>query len=156
MRNVEIIHPENIIVGNHTMFNQHCIIEAWHFPNFKKKGKIKIGNNCIFGEYCHITSINRIEIGDNLLTGRFVLITDNSHGYMNNTDIDIPPSQRVVNSKGPVIIGNNVWIADKVSIVAGVTIGDNAIIASNAVVTHDIPAKAVAAGIPAKVVKILE
>lgn len=53
------------------------------------------------------------------------------------------------------MIGNNVWLGNNVCVMPGVTIGDGAIIGANAVVTHDIPAYAVAAGIPAKVVKQL-
>ena len=58
-------------------------------------------------------------------------------------------------SKGPVCIGKNVWIGRNVCILSGVNIGDGAIIGANAVVTHDVPAYAVAAGIPAKVIKQL-
>ena len=53
-------------------------------------------------------------------------------------------------SKGPVVIEDNVWIGDKVTILGGVTIGDNAIIGANSVVTHDIPSNCMAAGMPAK------
>lgn len=56
-------------------------------------------------------------------------------------------------SKGSVVIGNNVWIGDKVTILPGVTIGDNAVIAANSVVTKDIPSFSVAAGIPAVILK---
>ena len=58
-------------------------------------------------------------------------------------------------SNGPIIIGDNVWIGDKVTILSGVKIGNNAIIGSNSVVTKDIPPFSVAAGIPAKVIKII-
>lgn len=80
-------------------------------------------------------------------------ITDNSHG---NTDIDnlkLKPIDRKIFSKGPVIIGNNVWIGDKATILPNVTIGDGAVIAANAVVTKDVPAYCVAAGNPAKIIK---
>jgi len=56
-------------------------------------------------------------------------------------------------SKGPVRIGNKVWIGDNAVIMDGVTIGDSAIIAANAVVTKDVPAYAVVGGVPAKVIK---
>ena len=63
---------------------------------------------------------------------------------------------RSVMSKGPVIIGNDVWIGDKATILPGVTIGDGAVIAANAVVTKDVPAYSVVAGNPAKIVKQAE
>lgn len=155
MRTVNILNPKDISVGDNTVFNKHCIIESWHFPYLKKNGEIVIGNNCAFGEYTHITTTNRIVIGDNLLTGRFVLITDNTHGFTDGSWLDVHPLQRKVVSKGELHIGNNVWIADKVVVMPGVTIGDGAIIAANAVVTHDIPAYSLAAGVPARVVKTM-
>ena len=60
---------------------------------------------------------------------------------------------RPVVSKGSVIIGNNVWIGDKATILPNVTIGDGAVIAANSVVTKDVPAYSVVAGNPAKVIK---
>ena len=55
----------------------------------------------------------------------------------------------------PITIGNNVWLADKVTITKGVTIGDNVIIAANSVVTKDIPSNTLAGGIPAQIIKNL-
>lgn len=150
----EILNPEDISIGNKVNISMFCMIESWHFPN-KKHGSIIIGDGCNFGEYTHITTTNKIEIGENVLTGRFVLITDNSHGKNDGTENDINPNAREVVSKGPVIIGNNVWIGDKVSILPGVSIGDGAIIATNSVVTHDVPKYAIAAGVPARIIKIM-
>ena len=115
--------------------------------------QIKIGEGCNFGAYNHITCINKIIIGHGVLTGKWVTITDNSHGSMNYESLLIQPLIRDVVSKGSVVIGNNVWIGDKVTILPGVTIGDNAVIAANSVVTKDIPSFSVAAGIPAVILK---
>lgn len=59
-------------------------------------------------------------------------------------------------SKSPVIIGNNVWIGDCAKILAGVKIGDGAIIGANAVVTHDVPEHTVVDGVPAKIIRIIK
>lgn len=61
--------------------------------------------------------------------------------------------ERPIISKGSVVIGNNVWIGDKVTILPNVTIGDGVVIAANSVVTKNIPTCSVVAGIPAKIIK---
>ncbi len=143
---------KQISIGDDTIIQRHAILGCWtryHDQTFSPS--ITIGDHCNIGEYCHITAINQIVIGNGLLTGRFVLITDNSHGGLSQAEAAIPPASRKLVSKGPVIIGNNVWIGDKVTILAGVHIGDNAIIAANAVVTEDVPANTLVAGVPASV-----
>lgn len=155
IKGVGLLNPGDISVGNNTSFQKGCMLESWHLPNMDKHGSISIGNNCNFGEYTHLTTTNSISIGNGVLTGRFVLITDNSHGLTDGSDIETEPELREVVSKGPVVIEDNVWLADKVSVMPGVTIGKGSIIAAHSVVTHDIPAYTVAAGVPAKIVKKL-
>lgn len=113
--------------------------------------KIVIGNNVNINWYAHIGAINKIVIGDNVLIGSSVLITDHSHGQSGMSNL--PPAARPLYSKGPVIIGENVWIGEGAVILGGVEIGSNTIIGANSVVTHDIPANCVAAGVPAKIIK---
>ena len=67
----------------------------------------------------------------------------------------VSPRERNIYSKGPVIIGNNVWIGDKVTICPNVTIGDGAIIGANSVVTKDVPAFSIVAGSPVRIIKQL-
>lgn len=145
---------KHIVIGDDTIIQRHSILGCWtsyHDQTFSPS--ITIGNNCNIGEYCHITAINKIVIGDGLLTGRFVLISDNSHGGLSQEEAAIPPVSRQLVSKGEVIIGHHVWIGDKATILAGVHIGDNAIIAANAVVTADVPANSMVAGAPARIIK---
>lgn len=150
---------EYIYIGDDTAFGNYIYLTAW--DSFKTLNgtqhfmpEIHIGKHCIFGDFNHITCINKITIGDNLLTGKWVTITDNSHG---NTDFqtlkNIPPNFRDLTSKGPISIGNNVWIGDKATILPGISIGDGAVIAANAVVTTDVPAYSVVGGNPAKILK---
>lgn len=162
----QICGEEFIHIADETAFGAHLFLTAWKAFTFKNSEgyaqtqtfspEIRIGRNCYFGAYNHITSINRIQIGDNLLTGKWVTITDNNHGATTFESVSIPPIERALTTKGPVIIGNNVWIGDKATILAGVTIGDSAIIAANSVVTTDVPAYSVVTGIPAKVIKIMK
>lgn len=117
--------------------------------------KVIIGNNVIFNTDVHIGCINRVEIGDNCLFASRIYITDHHHGEPEAAILHIPPKDRLLVSKGPVIIENNVWVGEGVAIMPNVRIGKNSIIATNAVVTKDVPPNSVVAGVPAKVIKTM-
>lgn len=143
-----------ISVGNETFIDSGVQLTAWDSHNgLRFTPSITIGNRCAIRNNAHITAINSITIGDDLLTGTNVLITDNSHGMATHEHMSLPFTERPMVSKGPVVIGNKVWLGNNVCVMAGVTIGDGAIIGANSVVTHDVPAYAVAAGIPARIIK---
>lgn len=149
-----------IRIGSHTSFGHHCVLGCWEKYKYSKgvelyEPEIIIGDYCSIGEYCHITAINKITIGDGLLTGRFVYIGDNAHGDLSWEEADTPPIMRKLRSKGDIIIGRNVWIGDKATILAGVVIGDNVIIGANSVVTKDVASNTMVAGCPVKVIKKL-
>lgn len=155
--------PECIFIGEGTSFGDWVYLTAWDSYDCIVDGKnqkqkldpeLTIGKNCGFGAFNHITCTNKIAIGDWCLTGKWVTITDNSHGMTDQESLKVAPVKRPIYSKGPVIIGNNVWIGDKATILAGVTIGDGAVIAANAVVTKDVPAYCVAAGNPARIISL--
>lgn len=152
---------ENISIGENTGFEKDLYLTAWtSYETIDGKQEfspsIEIGSHCHFGAWNHITAINRIVIGDGCLTGKWVTITDNSHGDLDSESLYVRPILRALRSKGPVFIGNNVWIGDKVTILPGVTVGDRAVIAANAVVTKDVPADCVVAGAPAQIIKNLQ
>lgn len=133
---------------------QGSILTAWSsFGAQKFNPKIHIGENTRIGEECHISACLEVTIGKNVLTGRRVYISDNNHGDFRREILDIPPIERPLAIKGPVVIEDNVWIGEHVCVLTGVTIGRGAIVAANAVVTHDVPPYSLVAGVPAKVVK---
>lgn len=143
-----------VYIGKGTSIGKGVILTAWEqYGENHYSPTIKIGENCNIGQYNHISAINNITIGNNVLTGRYVYISDNSHGKSEVSEQNIPPIRRQLYSKGSVIIGHNVWIGENVCVLAGVRIGNGAIIGANAVVTHDVPPHSVAVGVPAKVVK---
>lgn len=72
---------------------------------------------------------------------------------MSSEELGVAPIDRDVKSKGPVVIGDNVWLGERACILPGVHIGDGAVAAANAVVIHEVPAKVLAAGVPTKVIK---
>jgi len=145
---------EKISIGNNTYLGKNIQLTAWTtYKGHTFNPKIQIGDGCSIGEDNHITAINSIYIGNNVLTGKKVLITDNSHGMATYEQLVVPPVDRNLHSKGVVVIEDNVWIGEKASILPGVHIGKGAIIAANSVVTKDVPAFCVAAGIPSIVIK---
>lgn len=149
----KIVGEQYISLGIETCIGKRAVITA-----IDRIGtpSIVIGSYIAIGDDCHITAVNSIIIGDGSLLGKKVTITDNSHGE-NHTieEMMVPPRKRTLYSKGPVVIGKNVWIGDKVTICPNVSIGDGAIIGANSVVTKDLPAYSIAAGSPAKIINQL-
>lgn len=150
-----------ISIGSNTSIGRQSVLTAWdEYAGERFTPSIRIGDNCSIGEFCHITACHSIIIGNGVLTGRFVYISDNSHGDYSRSSLEaqltLRPILRPLGVKGPVKIGDNVWIGDRATILSGVTIGEGAIIAANAVLTHDVPAYTVVGGVPAKVIKFLK
>lgn len=160
-KDVEFRRPLNLIkgakyfsIGGKTKFGKHSILTAWDsYENDTFSPEVKIGENCSFGDHLHLTCIKRIIIGNGVLTGRWVTISDNNHGKTDYDTLRILPSKRRLTSKGAVEIENNVWIGDKATILSGVKIGEGTVVAANSVVTKDIPSYSIVAGNPAKIIK---
>lgn len=141
-----------VSIGDDCEIDKHTVLTV--FPQGNGEPEIKIGNGCHIGAYAHLTATRGITIGDNLLTGTNIIITDNAHGATDTIEaLQCAPSSRPLLSKGEVIIGNNVWLANNVCILPGVIIGDGVVVAANSCVTHDLPDYCVAAGCPAKIIK---
>jgi len=154
MKDHKVINPKYIEIGDNFYAGDRFRIEAldlYYQDNFIPN--IKIGNNVVFNTDIHIGCINSIQIGDNCLFGSRIYITDHHHGEPTIQMLELPPNERALISKGPVIIKNNVWVGEGVAIMPNVTIGENSIIATNAVVTKNVPPNCVVAGVPAKVIK---
>jgi acetyltransferase-like isoleucine patch superfamily enzyme len=117
---------------------------------------LKIGENFQMNDFCHIAVAEKIEIGKNVLIASKVFITDLNHGnYASSAAQDSPesiPSERKLFTKS-VIIEDNVWIGESVTILPGAHIGCGSIIGANSLVSGRIPSGCIAIGLPAKVVK---
>lgn len=142
-----------ISIGSNVLIGRHVVMTAWWNDVLGREPELVIEDNVELGDFSHITCANKITISQGVLTGKRVLITDNSHGGTTYEELCEDPKKRKVVSKGPVFIGKNVWIGEKVSIMPGVTIGEGAVIGANSVVTKDVPPFSVAVGAPAKVIK---
>ena len=117
-------------------------------PFYTDFGKnITIGKNVFFNTGCSFQDRGGIFVGSGSLIGMNVTISTLNHGLSSETRNTTYPL--------PVKIGENVWIGSSSSILPGVKIGDNAVVAAGAVVTKDVPENTVVAGVPAKVIKKL-
>ncbi len=151
-RKVNLVGSKYIVFGNRVKIDSYSTISTWHSEKYSPL--LRIGDHTEIGAFAHITCINKVTIGDNVLIGKFVTITDNSHGSNTYVELDVPPSKRKLDSKGEVIIGDNVWIGDKATILPNIKIGKGAIIGANTVVTKDVPPFVIACGNPLRIINI--
>lgn len=153
-RNSIIINPRYISIGSGSTIGYNCTISAWDRDNETNfEPNITIGDNTSIGSECHLTAIKNINIGNGVLLGKKITISDNSHGDTDYIDVSIAPARRKLICKGGVTIEDNVWIGDKVTILSGSSIGYGSIIGANSVVNSVIPPKCVAVGVPARIVR---
>jgi acetyltransferase-like isoleucine patch superfamily enzyme len=121
-------------------------------PNisFRNGERIETGRDCHIGERCYLwagDSTGRIVMGDFVSLAPEVFITASDYQFVPGTPFRQQPKR-----ERDIIIGNDVWLGARVVVTAGVTIGDGCIVGAGAVVTRDIPAGSIAAGVPAKVI----
>jgi acetyltransferase-like isoleucine patch superfamily enzyme len=132
-------------------FGEHCRLGREVFLD-TPRGSIKLGRNVRVNQGTVIVSYTSIEIGDDVLIGEYVTIRDANHG----TRVMSPdmPMRKQEHESEAIKIGAGAWIARGACILKGVTIGEGAVVAANSVVTKDVPAMAIAGGVPAKVLKM--
>lgn len=115
-----------------------------------------LGNNIEINDYVHITAYEKVTIGNNVLLASKIYISDCSHGSysgdQNDSNPNLEPNKRPLFSK-PVIIEDNVWLGEFVSVLPGVTIGKGTIVGANSVVSKSLPPYVIAVGSPAKPIK---
>lgn len=115
-------------------------------PFYTDCGKnITLGQHVFINSGCRFQDQGGITIGDGALIGHNVVLATLNHGLKPEERHDLFPA--------PIHIGKNVWLGANVTVLGGVTVGDNVVIAVGAVVTRDVPANTVAAGVPARVVR---
>ncbi len=113
------------------------------------KGYIEIGPRSFFGHHTTLAAQESIIIGADCQFAEMVSIRDHDH---RSDRLDLPVKDQGMISK-PVIIGDDVWIGSKATVLKGVTIGSHSIIGAGSVVTHAIPEYSIVAGIPAKIIR---
>lgn len=112
------------------------------------EGRIKLGPGSFLGHHCTLAAGDSIEIGAGTYLAELVSVRDHDHA------VGSPPSsgKMVI---APVVIGPDVWMGSKVTVLRGARIGEGAVIGANAVVRGELPARSVCAGVPARVVRLL-
>ncbi|MBE0390232.1 DapH/DapD/GlmU-related protein [Flavobacterium sp. PL002] len=149
----DVRNKSNIDFGDQLTTGIGCRIET--FPE-NKKNVLKFGKNVQLNDYVHITAMNSVTIGDNVLMASKIFISDCTHGSYSGDSNDSNPNSipidRPLSSK-PIIIEDNVWLGEFVSVLPGVTIGKGTIVGANSVVSKDLPKYVIAVGSPAKPIK---
>lgn len=152
-----IVGGKYIELGDNVILGKDCRLEAtdeWRGERFSPR--MVLGNNVVINPLCHIGCINEVVIGDYVTIGERCYISDHLHGDSSYAQLQLPPRHRPLFSKGKVVIGECATIGENCAIMPGVTIGAHCVIGANSVVTKDVPPYSVVAGVPAKVLKIVE
>lgn len=115
-------------------------------PFYSDFGKnIHVGENVFINACCHFQDHGGVTIGDGCQIGHNVVFATLNHG--------LQPEERGITYPAPIVLGKNVWVGSNSTILQGVTIGDNAVIAAGAVVTRDVEAGTIVGGVPARFIK---
>jgi acetyltransferase-like isoleucine patch superfamily enzyme len=116
------------------------------------EGVVEIGAKTVMGQECTISAYQRVRIGEQCVIADRAMFIDFDHGVV---EVERPIRLQGI-YKRDVEVGSNVWIGYGACILRGVRVGDNSIVGTNSVVTRDVPANAVVAGVPARIVRMRE
>ncbi|MBN2385327.1 acyltransferase [bacterium] len=167
-KNMTLRHPAKISIGSQVALDDNIVLDAKGCPDDKefvlgdhiiightstlcsKGGSLRIGDNCNFGSHIALYSASDINFGKNILLGPGAFIGGGTYRF---ADADKPIISQGYDLKGPISIGDNCWFGAAVTVVDGVTIGENSILGAGAVVIEDIPPFSIAAGVPARIIR---
>lgn len=152
-----ILGLQHMSIGSHFRAGLHLRMEAHtKYGTQALTPRLIIKDDVQLEDFVHIGVANHVEIGNHVLMASKVYISDHNHGFYTGeapSDPEMAPAKRPLDATRKVIIEDNVWLGEFVSVMPGVTIGRGSIIGANSVVTKDIPPYSIAVGAPAKVVK---
>jgi len=145
---INALSKNGVKIGNNVSIHKYSIIDCTGVLRNIGEG-IEIGNNVGISAYCYIQVRGKIIIKDNVLFGPGVIIISENHNF---SDLEKPINLQGETRKG-VIIEEGVWIGARATILDGVKIGKNSIIAAGSVVTKNVPEYCIVAGVPATIIK---
>ena len=142
--------PDEIRILMSKLFGKEVDENFRIFPPFYTDfGKnITVGKNVFINACCHFQDHGGVTLGDGCLIGHNVVFATLNHG--------IAPEERASTHPAPIRLDKNVWVGSSSTILQGVTIGDNAIVAAGSVVTKDVPANTIVGGVPARYIRSIE
>lgn len=140
--------PDGIQIGTNTIIMHGTILHVYNFRDLPRAG-IKIGQDCVIGENTVIRGQGGVEIGDRVYTSPSSQIIAVNHVF---DDPDKPFIDQGITAEG-IVIEDDVWLGSGVIVTDGVHIGKGAVVAAGAVVTRDVTAHTVVAGIPARPIR---
>lgn len=132
---------------------EHTLLEPGVWITAPGDARITIGSGCFLNLGVMVAAQQRVEIGDHCMFANGCFITDGNHRF---DDPDKPVPWQGFTTKGPTIVGDNVWCGANVVITSGVTVGRRCVIGANSVVTTDLPDFTIAAGVPARPLRRIE
>jgi acetyltransferase-like isoleucine patch superfamily enzyme len=138
---LEMLRERRLVLGPHVLFEPGVWLTS-------DTGRIHIGGGSIFNLNVMIAAVQRVEIGEHCMFANGCLVTDGAHRF---DDPDRPVPWQGFTTKGPTIIGDNVWFGANVVVTSGVTVGRRCVIGANSVLTADVPEFSIAAGAPAHI-----
>jgi acetyltransferase-like isoleucine patch superfamily enzyme len=114
------------------------------------EGRVEIGDKTVIGQECTISAYQHVRIGQQCVIADRAMFIDFDHGVV---EVERPIRRQGI-YKRDVVVGSNVWVGYGACVLRGVSVGDNSIVGTNSVVTKDVPANAVVAGVPARIVRM--
>ena len=140
--------PQGIAIGQNTIVMHGAILHVYNFRDLPHAG-ITIGQDSLIGEYCVIRGQGGVHIGDRVYTSPFTQIIAVNHVF---DDPERPFIEQGITAEG-IVIEDDVWLGAGAIVTDGVHIGRGAVVAAGAIVTKDVAAHTVVAGVPAKPIK---
>jgi acetyltransferase-like isoleucine patch superfamily enzyme len=135
---VHVYGTRNVCIGADVLFYPDVHLET------REHGSIQIGNGVVLSRGVHIVAFSKVIIGRGSMIGEYSSIRDANHNRSDDATI-----RDAGHTARPIIIGSEAWIGRGVAVLSGIVIGDRATVGANAVVTKNVPAGAVVAGVPA-------
>ena len=142
-----------IVIGDEVFVGSHSWLQSIEDPAGDESVALEIGNGVSISGMAHITAARSVRLGANVLLARNVFISDHNHRFDEN---GTPVLEQGIEAPRAVVIEDGAWIGENVVVLPGVTIGRGAVVGANSVVLSDVPARCVAVGAPARVVRTLD